>query len=278
MHNTPTQLLALTMLALFAMPSFADDQPSWRAHYLANAGVMVSRGDTKILFDPFFRSDYGIYDRVPVATEAALFKGEPPWDGIDAVFISHHHGDHFDPAVVMSFLRAWPTVELFGPQQAITALLALQEQPDTTLSSRLHGIALERDSAAAQLTMKGLQIEAVRVAHSGWPERHAHVENIVFRVTLDNVTTVMHLGDADSDSQHYEPHSSFWQGRTTNLALPPVWLFLTDMGRAILHKYIGADHSIGIHVDTSVADEKEHRPPELEGLDLFTRPGETRSK
>ena len=44
-----------------------------------------------------------------------------------------------------------------------------------------------------------LLVEAVRIPHSGWPDHRADVENIVFRVTLDKETTVMHFGDADVD-------------------------------------------------------------------------------
>lgn len=277
MKVTLTRLLPLIVMTLVSVRSYADDEQMWRAHYLANAGVMVARGDTKILFDPFFRNDYGLYDRVPPEMETALFDGVPPWDGIDAVFISHHHGDHFDPAIVMEFLQKWPAIELYGPQQAVAALLALEETPGASLLSRIHGISLERNSAAAQLEMDGLQIEAVRVAHAGWPGRHAHVENIVFRVTLDDATTVMHMGDADSGAEHYAPHDSYWRERATNLALPPVWLFLTDRGRLVLKEYVDADHAIGIHVDNSVPDDPASRRPELDDVDIFTKPGETRS-
>jgi L-ascorbate metabolism protein UlaG (beta-lactamase superfamily) len=256
--------------------SHADDERSWRAHYLANAGVMIARGDTKILFDPFFRNDYGQYDLMPQEMEAALFAGLPPWDGIDAIFISHHHGDHFDPAVVLKFLHSQPSVKLYAPQQAVTALLALTDAPSESLMNRVHGLKLERDSAAVRMDMDGLIIEAVRIAHGGWPDRHADVENIVFRVTLNNATTVMHLGDADAGREHYARHASYWQARVTNLALVPVWLLLTDNGRYVLDEHVGAEHAIGIHVYKSIPDNPESRPPEFEGLDIFTQPGETR--
>ena len=268
--------LTLIILAVLSNTSFADDEQTWRAHYLANAGVMIARGDTKILFDPFFRNDYGQYDLVPTEMEAALFAGSSPWDGIDAIFISHHHGDHFDPAVVTKFLQRWPTVELYAPTQAVAALVNLEEAPSRSLLDRVHGIKLERDSAAARFDMDGLSIEAVRIAHGGWPDRHANVENIVFRVTLDNATTVMHLGDADAGREHYAPHISHWQARATDLALVPVWLMLTDKGRFVLEEHIDAEHEIGVHVFKSVPDEPDNRPPMFEGLDIFTQPGETR--
>jgi len=254
----------------------ADDEQTWQAHYLANSGVMIARGETKILFDPFFRNDYGQYDLVPAELEAALFAGETPWGGIDAIFVSHHHGDHFDPAVVMDFMRRWPKVQLYAPQQAVGALLAVDAANSDALLQRIHSLALQRDSAPAHLEIEGLIIEAVRIAHGGWPGRHADVENLVFRVTLDNAATVMHLGDADAGSEHYEPHRSYWRERGTDLALVPVWLMLTDKGRFVLEEHIDADQEIGVHVYKNVADEPENRSAQFEGLDIFTRPGETR--
>jgi L-ascorbate metabolism protein UlaG (beta-lactamase superfamily) len=237
---------------------------------------MIARGDTKILFDPFFRNDYGQYDLVPQKMEAALFAGTPPWDGIDAIFISHHHSDHFDPAIVMNYLQRWPTVKLYAPQQAVDVLLAQEDAPSKSLLDRVHGLELERDSAAAQLDMDGLLIEAVRIAHGGWPSRHADIANIVFRVTLDNATTVMHMGDADAGREHYAPHISYWQARATDLALVPVWLMLTDKGRYVLDEHVAAEHEIGVHVFKSVPSNPANRPANFEGLDIFTQPGESR--
>ena len=271
-----THALAWIIISILFAASSAADEQTWLAHYLANAGVMIERGDTKILFDPFFRNDYGQYDLVPVETEADLFAGSPPWDGIDAMFVSHHHDDHFDPAVVMSYLRRWPEVKLYAPEQTVDALLALNDAPSESELERMHSIKLERDSAAVQMEMDGLLVEAVRIAHGGWPNRHADVENIVFRVTLDNATTVMHLGDADAGREHYSPHESHWKARATDLALVPVWLMLTDKGRFVLNEYVDAEHAIGVHVYKSVPDQPEDRSADFEGLDIFTQPGETR--
>ena len=84
---------------------------------------MIERGDTKVLFDPLFRNNFSYYELLPADTERALFLGEPPWDGIDAVFISHYHGDHFSPDVMLAFMQARGDVRLFVPLQGLTALI-----------------------------------------------------------------------------------------------------------------------------------------------------------
>jgi hypothetical protein len=176
----------------------------------------------------------------------------------------------------LNYLQRWPTVKLYAPQQAVDVLLAQEDAQSRSLLDRVHGLELERDSAAVHLDMDGLLIEAVRIAHGGWPNRHADIANIVFRVTLDNATTVMHMGDADAGREHYAPHISYWQARATDLALVPVWLMLTDKGRYVLDEHVDAEHEIGVHVYKSVPDNPENRPANFEGLDIFTQPGETR--
>ena len=76
----------------------ACKHPDSTLQYLANEGVAVFHEDTTLLFDPLFSNDYGVYALVPDSTRAALFAGAAPFEHITAVFVSHYHGDHFDPA------------------------------------------------------------------------------------------------------------------------------------------------------------------------------------
>ena len=261
--------------AFWPLSATADDAAP-RATYIANMGAMIERGDTKIVFDPLFHYEHDTYDRVPAEMEAALLAGDEPWDGIDAVFISHHHGDHFDPATILTLLRAHPAIELFGSEQAAAAIRELIVDPADPLLQRVHGLALENGMAATDISIGPLLVEAARIRHAGWPNRHADIENIVFRVTLDDDTTVMHFGDADVDDAHFAMSPEHWAERHSHLAMPPYWFLLSKEGQRILRDRIGADDVIGMHVPAKVPDDHASRPRNLQGLDLFTRPGESR--
>jgi L-ascorbate metabolism protein UlaG (beta-lactamase superfamily) len=143
------------------------EEPRTRVLYIANMGAMIERGETKIVFDPLFRNDYGTYDPVPVETEVALMAGLAPWDGIDAVFISHHHGDHFDPATILQLLKAQPAIELFGPEQAAAAIRELVTDPENPVLKRVHGLSLENGMTATDVVLGPLLVEAARIRHSG---------------------------------------------------------------------------------------------------------------
>jgi len=269
--------VACLLLCSLSPWALAAEDPAPRAVYIANMGAMIERGDTKIVFDPLFHYEHDTYDRVPAEVETALLAGIEPWDGIDAVFISHHHGDHFDPATILELLRARQTIELFGPEQAAATIRELVADPSDPLLKRVHGLSLENGMAATDIEFGPLLVEAVRIPHSGWPDRRADIENIVFRVTLDKETTVMHFGDADVDDAHFAKSPEHWTERHSHLAMPPYWFFLSNDGRRILRDRIDADEVIGMHVPTAVPDDRASRRESLRDVDLFTRPGETRA-
>ena len=275
MKTTTGKFVAL-LAALVAGTALADGNHPVRAHYLANAGVMVVQGSSKVLFDPFFRNDYGVYDLVPSELEEAIFMGATPWEGIDAIFISHHHDDHFDPALLVAYLERWPDVQMFAPQQAVDLLLTSETNVSESALSRINGISFADPEDTFEVSANGLRIEAVRVAHAGWPSRNTEVHNLAFRVTLGPNATVVHLGDADKGKEHYEPHREYWAARKTRLAFAPVWLFLTEPGKHVLDEYVDAQHAIGIHVDHRVPDDYEDRPERFQAIDLFAQPGEIR--
>lgn len=247
-----------------------------QAYYLANAGVLIMNGDTKVVFDPLFRNDFDRYRLVPEAIESALFEGTSPFDGLDAVFISHYHEDHFSPSDILRLLETRSDVKLYAPEQAVAGIREIASQAQSEVFDRVHAIALAYRDAPVTLREGELLVEAVRIPHSGWPERQQNVENIAYRVTLDEATTVVHLGDADTSDEHFAHDAEHWRSRHTDVAFPPYWYFLSEDGRRVLDERIAPDRAIGVHVPVDVPTRSEDRDPELRDYDLFTEPGETR--
>ena len=245
-------------------------------HYMANEGLMVVNGETKIMFDPLFRQSYGQYLLLPKPMEDALFAGESPFDGIDAVFISHHHGDHFSPADILRLLKAQPGIHLYAPEQAVAGLRNAAGEQDGSVFDRVTAVSLAYKDAPVTLEMDGLLIEAVRIPHSGWPTGRVDIENIAWRVTLNETTTVLHMGDADPNDVHFARDASYWDKNHPHMAFPPYWFFSSANGREILNNRIKPDHSVGVHVPVSIPKDPASRPAELRDYDLFTEPGETR--
>jgi len=251
----------------------ADSRADGEAMYLANAGLMITEGDTKVLFDPLFRNGFGQYQLVPVEMEEALFAGEAPFDGVDAVFISHHHADHFSPADIVNYLRAQPAVRLFAPRQATEALLLFLSDGDDAVADRVTALDINYADKAITLNIANLTIEAFHIPHSGWPGRMSEIQNIAFRVTINSQITVLHLGDADARDDHFARDGDQWASRGIDAAFPPYWYFTSAIGSAVLAERLKPGMAVGVHVPIKL------NPRYSEGLDLhdlFRRSGETR--
>lgn len=243
--------------------------------YLANEGVLVESGGTKILFDPLFTNGFGQYRLLPQRMHRALFAGEPPFDGITAILISHHHADHFSAGPMARYLEAQPGVRLYAPAQAVTSLRNVDGLAADVME-RVTGIALDEPGIPVEMAIDGVAMSVMRVPHSGWPNRMTDVENLVFRVTVDDTATVAHFGDADPDPAHFAASTAQWQERTTDLAMPPYWFFLSEGGRRILADIIQPTATVGVHVPVTIPRDRTKREADLKSEDLFIEPGESR--
>ena len=174
--------IAITLVSILTLTTQANAQ---QAFYMANEAVMVTDGDTKVLFDPLYPESYGQYLLVPEAMREALFAGYEPFDGVDAIFVSHFHGDHFSAEDMLRLLIAQPDIILYAPQQAVLAMRSIADPEQELVFDRVNGVDLEYQDAPVILSMDKLKVEAVRIPHSGWPTGRLNVQNIVWRVTLN---------------------------------------------------------------------------------------------
>jgi L-ascorbate metabolism protein UlaG (beta-lactamase superfamily) len=234
---------------------------------------MVTSAGHKILFDPFFHNDYNNYQLVPEDIVDAIMNNQPPYDNIDAIFVSHAHGDHFAARDMVSYLLAHPSVKLIAPDQAVEQMLEFRDY--NKIKSQVTSISLEYGDEAITFQVDGLSVDALRIPHAGWPDR-ANISNIVYRVSLEGEkpetnNTVIHMGDADPEDDHFRPYNALWQLKTTQRAFPPFWFFLSAEGRDILDTRINALESTGVHVPVNV-------PKNLtdSGRDFFSKPLQTR--
>jgi len=268
MRNLPA---LCAIVGFSASPVTAHDEVA-RAHYLGNEGVMVVHGETKILFDAFYAQSYGQYALVPDDISEAMLAGAPPYDGVDAVFVSHIHGDHFSAAPAIAYLRAQTSVRLFGSIQVRAAIIDAGVAEDDPIMARITAIDLAPEDSARSFELDGVAIDLVAIPHAG---DRPDIQNFAWRVALDEALTVMHLGDAGPVVEDFERHKDHFLAKKTHAAFPPYWFFGYADGEAILNTYIKADKTIGVHVPARAAENGARWRADAGG-DLFTDPGEMR--
>lgn len=242
-----------------------------KAHYIANEGVLISQGETKIMFDPLPLSGFGMYMDVSETQKAQMMAGEAPYDSIDAVFISHAHRDHFSATDMIAYMTAQSDVKLVAPEQAV-AMMRADKGWYNGLIPRITTINLGFMDPPKTVTIGNITASAVHIPHSGWPNpERAKVQNMVFRVTLDTGATVIHMGDADVRPQHYTPYKAHWNAKRTDMAFPPYWFFLYPGGDDILYKQMNIETAVGTHVPLDTPEDLKES-----GADYFSERGEER--
>jgi L-ascorbate metabolism protein UlaG (beta-lactamase superfamily) len=254
-------------VVLCSKNSFATQDVLGTAHYLGNEGVLVVGKQKKILFDPIFNKNYQRFTLVPENLKFKMFENRDPFGGIDIIFISHSHADHFDAKDVSAYLHKYHNVQLIAPTQAIEKLKLLPDYKKIT--KQLHEISMKVGEQPIELFLDGVQVEVIRIPHVGWPER-ADVENLVYRVTLDDVT-VMHLGDSDINPAHYLPFSSFWSKKISHHAFIPGIFAVNTNSEQTIKELINVQKITHIHIPMNVPDTLN----ELK-VDFFSIPDEIR--
>ncbi|MBV7266159.1 MBL fold metallo-hydrolase [Erythrobacter ani] len=222
---------------------------------ILNAGVSAKIGDpndpVKFLFDPLYDNHFGSLQPLDSGLIDRIVSGTPPYDGVDAVFVSHAHGDHFSARHLNRLLDAQPDVRMVAPVQAVEMMRG-DDGWDPAFAARISGISLSNGEQAEPLTIAGANIEAFRSPHSGWPDRHADVHNITYRITAryapGGTHRVMHLGDAGTNAQYFEPHSEFLSSSRTGLAIVPFWFLGEDEADSLIDETLNAESAAGMHV------------------------------
>lgn len=241
--------------------------------YLGNEGVMIEQGETRILVDPLFRLQNAYYQAVPDHIENALVTAEPPFDGVDAVMVTHYHLDHFSPNLMLNYLTLNPEVRLYAPEQAVQGLTQFSAGQEEAFLERVTGLNLSHYGNPFSQKTGELEVEVLRIPHSGWPEQNRGVQNLVYRITLADGTSVLHLGDAEAQFELFARFRDFWLARDNDLVLAPFWYLQSGQGQRILNELLRARDVVGLHVPTGVPENPQARPEEYRNLKLMVTPG-----
>ena len=101
--------------------------------YIANEGVLLSSGNQKVLVDALFSKPHPDYNAPAKTTLKKILAGQPPFDNVTLVLVTHNHRDHFEASLAAKFLENQPGSFLAAP---VDAVMALKSVPKTGRKSR----------------------------------------------------------------------------------------------------------------------------------------------
>jgi L-ascorbate metabolism protein UlaG (beta-lactamase superfamily) len=163
---------------------------------VANSGVMLASGETKVLIDALFDKPPADYRGPDPAVLDKIMKGEAPFDGVDLALVTHNHPDHFTAPLAVRFLGANPGAMLAAPEDAVAEMRKEAGWPK--IAARVVSLGLKMGEKA-QREIAGVSLAACRTLHSGKKEEPM---NLMFRFRLNGWST-FHEGDADATLDEY---------------------------------------------------------------------------
>lgn len=166
--------------------------------YVANMGVLVGVSETKVLIDALFDKPNPDYRAPEPGTLDKIMKGEPPFDGVDLVLVTHNHPDHFDAALAVRYLENRPGPALLAPADAVEAMR--QAAADwARIGARVTAVDLKVGEKRS-LDPKGIPVTACRTLHSGDLDTPM---NLMYLFDLDG-RRVWHEGDTNGKPEIFQ--------------------------------------------------------------------------
>jgi L-ascorbate metabolism protein UlaG (beta-lactamase superfamily) len=138
--------------------------PGLTVTYIAHCGFLLSSGDQKILTDALIEpSKEWPYDTPSPDLLKKMERGDPPFDHINVVLISHNHIDHHSPASSVRFLLNNPKTVL-----VTTPEVRWQMEHDSPEFKKVQSQVVVPDlewKQSTTLEVNGIKLELARLKH-----------------------------------------------------------------------------------------------------------------
>ncbi|MCX6560686.1 MAG: MBL fold metallo-hydrolase [Candidatus Aminicenantes bacterium] len=207
--------------------------------YLANEGVLLSCGGTKVLIDAVLDKPHPDYRAPAPDILAKMMKGEAPFDGVDLLLVTHNHPDHFEAPLAAKFMVASAKTVCVAPADAVAELRKAAEW--AKIESRVVSLDLKVGEKTSR-DIGGIPVKALRTLHSG--DREAPM-NLVLFIDLGG-WRIFHEGDSP---EKIEAIRAFGLGsKPVDLALVHFWFPLEPNAAKFLQEELAPDHIALMHL------------------------------
>jgi L-ascorbate metabolism protein UlaG (beta-lactamase superfamily) len=213
--------------------------------YFGHSGFQVNLGRKSVVFDPWLSSQGSLARKVPSATTASNIRN------VDAVFLSHEHGDHRDPEALEKIVSR-NLCQLIGPAEALQGV---------NVPERLKMAVSEGES----FSIGGLDVHVT-------PAQHPQSVHPVGFVVTSGGQSVYHAGDT------YDFHGL--SSITADVGLLPIGgVYTMDvLGAITAIKRMRLKHAVPMHYNTFdaiVADARdfEYRARQTKTMVSVMAPG-----
>jgi L-ascorbate metabolism protein UlaG (beta-lactamase superfamily) len=247
--------------------------------YIANEGFLIAGGGRRVLVDALFSSGVQGYPTIPTDIRSKVEVGEAPFDRVDLVLATHHHADHFDPAMVARYLERFPDVHFVSTERAVERLRdAVRSRPD--LVARARGV-VPPEGQGIQLEPRGIGLTVLNLHHGR--DRSPPVQNLGFIIEVGGMK-LLHVGDTEADARDFAPYALV--DERIDVALVPSWFLTYEKWKRALTESVAPSQIVAMHLPRADAPQSWFgKSRNLAGLKrailrafpdamLFERPGQ----
>lgn len=254
LHELP--VIASETRAMFGLILFlclsASLQADITVTQLANEGVIISDGETRLMIDGFVVEPYSVYGGLPAEAASNFDQQSGVFANIDYALASHRHHDHNQPRFACAFMQGSTTTEFYSGSQVIGLMREKCRQFMTT-SPRVHEVAPQYEEPEF-IQAGSAKIKVFPLSHG--TRKYARIQNNAHLIELGGLT-VLHVGDAAMDATDYARAGI--DKVAIDVALIPFWYFQPGPGAAVVDDYIDARFKIAVHIPPGeMAEVKEY--------------------
>ena len=215
---------------------------------LANDGVILSDGQTRIMIDGMVVEPYSVYGGLDESAAAEFGRASGSFAGIDLALSSHRHHDHNQPLFACQFLQASRETKFISSPQVLGLMREKCRQLVTT-SSRV--MVIEPQYGEPQILHQGdIKVTVFLLSHG--TRKYAKIQNYGHLVELGGMT-VLHIGDAAMDPADFQ--KADLDQVKLDVALIPFWYFQPGPGADVVNQYMDAPLKIAVHIPPGEMDE-----------------------
>jgi L-ascorbate metabolism protein UlaG (beta-lactamase superfamily) len=172
-----------------------DLESSVQIYFLGGCGYFISGGGKNILVDALYKHPHPKFPdvRTPEDAYKKMLKGEPPFQRIDLILVSHYHPDHFTTDRGFPVLMEHPESRMIANQYTLS--LAKEDDPENyeRVKNQIIQIDLEWGEIK-DISLDGCPIKAYLVKHTTGD--HLDREYIVTQFLLElEGLKILHMGD-----------------------------------------------------------------------------------
>jgi len=217
---------------------------------LANAGVILSDGETRVMIDGMVVEPYSVYGALPPEAIPSFNQALAEFASVDLALVSHRHHEHNQPEFACDFMQASRSTLLYTSEQVI-GLMREKCRDFMTRSPRVHVIDPQY-GAPEGIEIPGVKVTVFPLSHG--TRKDALIQNFGHLVEMGGVS-VLHLGDAAMDAEDFE-RAGLAQ-RKIDVALVPFLYFQPGPGTELITKYLNAPLKIAVHIPPGELGEVE---------------------